>query len=139
MAGFLQHGVRKGKEMHMRVWDQQKRSCVRVWDQRKRSCVRVWDPRKLYVSVYEKDANNLQLKSVILRRTSSLNYCSKLKGQYTDVKSGCITLVGPSLNPHSLSLKKNSHATVPLSCVRCISLKIVLSKIKGLNFASHYI
>ena len=41
----------------------------------------------------------------LLRRTSSLNDRSKLKGQYKDVKSGCGLSVGPSLLPHSLSLK----------------------------------
>ena len=53
------------------------------------------------------------MKSVLLRWAPS-NDCSKLKGQCTDVKSGCIILVGPTLNPHSLSYKKNSRATVPL-------------------------
>ena len=43
--------------------------------------------------------------SVLLWWAPSLNDCSKLKGQYTDVKSGCVTSVWPSLNPHSLSLK----------------------------------
>ena len=33
----------------------------------------------------------------------SLNNRSKLKGQYTDVKSGSGISVGPSLKPHSLS------------------------------------
>ena len=36
----------------------------------------------------------------------SLNVRSKLKGHCTDVKSRCVTSVGPSLNPHSLSFKK---------------------------------
>ena len=40
---------------------------------------------------------------VLLPRAPSLNDCSKLKGQCTDIKSVCITSVGPSLNPHSLS------------------------------------
>ena len=43
--------------------------------------------------------------SVLLRWAPSLNDRSKLKGQCTDVKSGCVTSVRPSLNPHSLSLK----------------------------------
>ena len=47
--------------------------------------------------------------------TPSLNNRSKLKGQFTEVKSGCDTSVGPSLNPHSPSQKQNSCATVPLS------------------------
>ena len=38
---------------------------------------------------------------------------SKLKRQFTAVKSGCVTSVGPILNPHSLS-KQKSRATVPL-------------------------
>ena len=46
------------------------------------------------------------IKSVLLRWTPSLNYYSKLKVQCTDLKSGCVTSVKPSLNPHSLSLKK---------------------------------
>ena len=45
------------------------------------------------------------MKSVLLRWAPSLNDRSKLKGQYTDVKSGCVTSVQTSLNPHSLSLK----------------------------------
>ena len=49
-----------------------------------------------------------RMQSVLLRWAPSLNNCSKLKGQCTDVKSGCGTSVGPSLNPHSLSLKKCS-------------------------------
>ena len=52
-----------------------------------------------------------RMNSVLLRRTLSLN---KLKGQYSDSKSGCETSVGPSLNPLSLSLKHNSRDTVPL-------------------------
>ena len=39
------------------------------------------------------------MTSVLLRWTPSFNYHSKLKGHYT----GCVTSVGPSLNPHSLS------------------------------------
>ena len=45
---------------------------------------------------------NPMMKSFIVRRKASLNNHSKLKGQYTDVKSACGTSVGPSLNPHSL-------------------------------------
>ena len=51
------------------------------------------------------------MKSVLLRRTSSFINRSKLKGQYTDVKSGYGTSVGPSLNPQS-QLKQNSRDTV---------------------------
>ena len=47
-----------------------------------------------------------RMKSVLLRWTPSLNDCSKLKGECTDVQSGCGTSVGPSLNPHSLSYNK---------------------------------
>ena len=36
----------------------------------------------------------------------SLNSSIKGTVQYTDVKSGCDTSEGPSLNPNSLSLKK---------------------------------
>ena len=54
------------------------------------------------------------MKSVLLRWAPSLNVRSKLQGQCTDVKSRCVTSVGPSLNPHSLSLKKDFRATVPL-------------------------
>ena len=46
-----------------------------------------------------------RMKSVLLIWMSSLNDRSKLKGQYKDVKSGCGLSVGPSLLPHSLSLK----------------------------------
>ena len=41
--------------------------------------------------------------SVLLRLAPSLNDRGKLKGQCTDVKSGCGPSVGPSLSPHSLS------------------------------------
>ena len=44
-----------------------------------------------------------RIKSVFLRWMPSLNDRSKLKGESTDVKSGCGASVGPSLNPHSLS------------------------------------
>ena len=44
----------------------------------------------------------------------SLNDRSKLKGQYTDVKSGSGISVGSSLKPQS-QLKQNSHDTVPLT------------------------
>ena len=47
-----------------------------------------------------------RMKSVLLRWTPSLNDCSKLKGQYTDVKSGSSISVGPSLKPHRLSENK---------------------------------
>ena len=53
------------------------------------------------------------MKSVLLRWKPSLNNRSKLK---LKVKSGCVTSVGPSLNPHSLSQKQKSRATVPLTC-----------------------
>ena len=56
-----------------------------------------------------------RMPSVLLRWVPSLNDRSKLKGQYTDVKSGCVKSVGPSLTPHSLSLIQKSRATVPLS------------------------
>ena len=54
--------------------------------------------------------HTLSLHHHFLQRTwaPSLNHRSKLKGQCTDVKSGCVTSVGPSLNPHSLSFKKLS-------------------------------
>ena len=53
--------------------------------------------------------------SVLLRWASSLNDSRKLKRQCTDVKSGWVTSVGPSLTPHSLTLVQNSRATVPLN------------------------
>ena len=56
------------------------------------------------------------MKSVLLRRRSSLNNRNKLKGQYTDVKSGCGPSVGPSRNPPQSQLKQNSRDTVPLIC-----------------------
>ena len=43
------------------------------------------------------------MKYVLRRWAPSLNDRSILTGQCTDVKSGCSTSVGPSLNPHSLS------------------------------------
>ena len=52
-----------------------------------------------------KDTHAL-IKSVLVRWAPSLNDRSKLKGQYTNVKSEWATLVGPTLNPHSLSKKK---------------------------------
>ena len=62
------------------------------------------------------------MKYVLLRWAPSLKDRSKLKGHYTDVKSGCVTSVpvGPSLNPNSL-FKKNS--TVPLSLKKLALLK----------------
>ena len=44
-----------------------------------------------------------RLKCVLLLWRPSLNDRSKLKGQCTDVKSGCGPSVGSSLSPHSLS------------------------------------
>ena len=99
--------------------------------------VLVWDPRKHYFLLKDKfmlaclrkrskkmcenyicwlqrlfrNANacvsETRMISVLLRWAPSLNNRSKLKGQYTDVKSGCVTSVSvrPSLNPYSLSLK----------------------------------
>ena len=43
------------------------------------------------------DAIRFTLMNVV-----SLNNCSKLKGQYTDIKNGYSTSVQPSLDPHSL-------------------------------------
>ena len=54
------------------------------------------------------------MKSVLLRWTPSLNDRSKLKGQNTDVKSGCVTSVGPSLNPLQSQFENFSRDTVPL-------------------------
>ena len=54
---------------------------------------------------YTACVSETMMKSVLLRWAPSLNHRSKLKGQYTDVKSGCVTSVGPSLHPLSLSLK----------------------------------
>ena len=45
----------------------------------------------------------MMMKSVLLLWTPSLNDHSKLKGQCTDVESGCNTSVGPNLSSHSLS------------------------------------
>ena len=45
--------------------------------------------------------NNGEIRFTL--RTMSLKDRSKLKGEYTDVKSGWGTSVGPSLNPHNLS------------------------------------
>ena len=46
-----------------------------------------------------------RMQSVLLLLTPSLNDCSKLKGQCTDVKSGCSTSVRPSLNPPTVTVK----------------------------------
>ena len=43
-----------------------------------------------------------KMKSVLLRWTPSLNDHSKLKGQYTDVKSVSSISVWPSLKPHKI-------------------------------------
>ena len=53
----LQHGAREGKGLRMRVWDH-----------RKPCCARVWDPRKQHVSVYETNANTLQLIVAAIER-----------------------------------------------------------------------
>ena len=56
------------------------------------------------------------MQSVLFRWMPSLNHRSKLKGECTDVKSGCGTSVGPSLHkPPQSQLKQNSRDTVPLS------------------------
>ena len=104
--------------------------------------MRVWNPRKRSKKMRENKICRLQrffrdacmliqthtlkacvsyrrIQSVLLRWVPSLNIRSKLKGQCTDVKSGCVTLVRPSLSPHSLSWKQKSCATVPLSYRRC--------------------
>ena len=44
--------------------------------------------------------------SILLLWTPSLKYCSKLKGEYKNSKSGSGTSEGPSLTPLGLSLKK---------------------------------
>ena len=71
------------------------------------------------------------MKSVLLRWTPSLNDRSKLKGECTDVKSGCVTSEGPSLNPHSLSLKNFSRDTVPLNDgeTRFTSINVVFKQL----------
>ena len=56
------------------------------------------------------------MKSVLLLWTPSLNEHSKLKGQFTAVKSGSGISVGPILHiPPQSQLKQNSRDTVPLS------------------------
>ena len=59
----------------------------------------------------------MMMKSVLLLWMPSLNDRSKLKGQYTDVKSGCGISVGPSLNPHGpqSQFENFSRDTVPLT------------------------
>ena len=72
----------------------------RVIQTRKRLCDwRIFRRRKRYYAC----VSYTMMQSVLLRWTPSLNHRSKLKGECTDVKSGCGTSVGPSLNPHSLS------------------------------------
>ena len=63
--------------------------------------------RVLATAVHRSAAHDAQWQNLELNShdTVPLNDRSKLKGQCTDVKSGCGTSVGPSLNPHSLSLK----------------------------------
>ena len=56
-----------------------------------------------------------KMLSILLLWTSSLKYCSKLKGEYENSKSGSGTSVGLSLTPLGLSFKKNSRDTGPLS------------------------
>ena len=55
----------------------------------------------------------MMMKSVLLLWTPSLNNRSKLKGQYTDIKSGCGISVGSSLKPQS-QFENFSRETVPL-------------------------
>ena len=49
--------------------------------------------------------SDTRMISVLLLWTPSLKYCSKLKGESKNMKSGSGASVGPSLIPHSLSLK----------------------------------
>ena len=67
------------------------------------------------------------MKFVLLQQTLSLNDRSKLKGQYTDVKNGCVTSVGPCLNPQSVS--KNSRATVPF--IRLVTANLIKGSCLG--------
>ena len=53
--------------------------------------------------------------SILLWWAASLNDRSKLKGQYTDVKSGCVTSVRPSLTPPQSQFENFSRATVPFN------------------------
>ena len=55
------------------------------------------------------------VKSVLLRWMPSLNDCSKLKGQYTDVKSGSGISVGPSLKT-PVTVKTKFSWNCPFKC-----------------------
>ena len=62
-----------------------------------------------------------RMLTTLLLWTPSLKYCSKLKGEYKNLKSGSGTSVGPSLSPHILSFKKFSwhcpfKGTVSINC-----------------------
>ena len=57
------------------------------------------------------------VKYVLLRRTSSLNNCSKLKGECTDVESGCCTSEGPTKPPQS-QFENFSRDAVPLNSIK---------------------
>ena len=67
------------------------------------------------------------MKYVLLRWAPSLNDRSKLKGQYTDVKSGSGISVGPSLKSQS-QLKQNSRDTVPLINMRLRPTHLIVIK-----------
>ena len=59
------------------------------------------DPEAFCVSRFE-----TRMFLILLLWTPSLKYCSKLKGEYKIQKvHGSGTSVGPSLSPHSFSLK----------------------------------
>ena len=67
------------------------------------------------------------MKSVLLRWTPSLNDRSKLKRQFTAVKSSSGISVRPSLNPYSLSSNKISRDTVPLKSFAALQNLVILS------------
>ena len=58
------------------------------------------DPEALLES-----GSETRMFSILLLWTPSLKYCSKLKGEYKNSKSGSGTSVGPSLTLLGLSLK----------------------------------
>ena len=70
------------------------------WSFSKKICFRGSNTRTRNACVSE-----TMMKSVLLRWAPSLNERNKLKGQCADLKSGCVTSLGPSLNPQSVFKK----------------------------------
>ena len=65
---------------------------------------RNWRPNQYRKQPLESGSETMMI-SILLLWTPSLKYCSKLKGEYKNLKSGSGTSVGHSLSPLGLSLK----------------------------------